>query len=971
MNTTPIFISYAREDAEWVQAISTSLASKNIHAWVDTNALDYASLWQEEIEDAILRAQLIVVLVTPHFLDSLACRFEVERAERLRKRLLPVIDSRVEEHQIPAALNAYQWFKLDRDTDNANTVAAWIERSINLDPEWLKRHTDLTTRAQQWINNKKDPSLLLRGKDLASAQAMLEESSLKDKPLGADLIEMIAVSDQTQSRRRMTLAGFLGGSLLAVIAAASFGYIQHVQAEVEAKSALRNRLNQLAIAGDLSSMLDTAKANATRLEKDPVASLQVRLFQAESLSTNLELKALEVESLEVKGDWVMLHSFSSGGQLFNLDQWNEPLETASFSNSETHAVSLSDSGTHHAVWTPSQFTIRTSSNPLEDTPRVASQAAIEHITLLENARQIVIQHSSGVAVYPWAQGQTALPQPILEINGVQLLRAFSNGDLLYRKPPQANGQYEVWIRQQGSNYLLGRFKGQVRQVLRNQDNVLAIRVKREVHGFQPGPDNGQLHPLGKVWVADESGVALSNRGHSLAVVDPSNEARILYFSLDDVVVSEGKSLRQDPAALREDLQENLHELRNGAISIGDLHPVFDQDDSRLFAPGEFNRSLSPISAQLIASMDSELGTEGGLSDNILAMGGSGQHLLGLSLNHGGNGTVTLHRFSIPARLQQGRTSAIATTLPPDQSGFVALQTQGQWVQQPWKGANTSLQLPGLDPSNANTALVAGALSPAGGQAWAMNAKGELFAWTIQGKQAALNYKQNVDMDWLAELNRLRPVSVSKNGKHLLLVGTQGVLLLDANTGKTRCKLEHTEQFYDGMAYFLDEQTVLNIDMLFTNGTGWENRRIQTFDVEQCAPVERFATSAERQENDGYETGFGFGIQTELGGAPWIADRRFGAKYRIRDLKTGNTLGALSNHSGRILALRSHPATDLFISSDEIGSINVWESSTLRRIKTLDAPQCQAIDLALNNTGSHLLARCANGQAIWWAMGEQP
>lgn len=185
MNTTPIFISYAREDSEWVQAINASLAIKGLHAWVDTNALDYASLWQEEVEDAILRAQLIVVLVTPHFLISLACRFEVERAERLRKRLLPVIDSRVEEHQIPAALSAYQWFKLDRETDSANTVATWIERSINLNPDWLKRHTDLTSRAQQWVNNRKDPSLLLRGKDLASAQAMLEESNLKDTPWAA------------------------------------------------------------------------------------------------------------------------------------------------------------------------------------------------------------------------------------------------------------------------------------------------------------------------------------------------------------------------------------------------------------------------------------------------------------------------------------------------------------------------------------------------------------------------------------------------------------------------------------------------------------------------------------------------------------------------------------------------------------------------------------------------------------------
>ena len=961
MNNTPIFISYAREDSEWVQAISESLAKRNIHAWVDTNALDYASLWKDEIEDAILRAQLIVVLVTPDFLDSLACRFEVERAERLRKRLLPVIDSRVQENQIPAALNAYQWFKLDRNTDHADTVASWVERSINLDPEWLKRHTDLTTRAQQWINNKKDPSLLLRGKDLASAQAMLEESSLKDKPLNSDLVEMIAVSDHTQSRRRMTLAGFLGGSVLAVIAAASFGYIQHVQAEGEARSALRNRLNQLAMAGDLSGMLDIAKANSTRLAKDPMASLQVRLFEAESLSTNLELKAYEVESLEVKGNWAMLHSFSSGGQLVNLEKWNEPQRTADFFESETHHVSLSDSGNYHAIWTPRQFSIRNSSSPEIETERTLHPANIEHVSLLEDAGRIVIQEANGLAVYPWTPGKTALSQTILKMDGVQLLRAFPNGDLVYRKPPQTDGKFEVWLHQQGSEFLLGRFTGQVRQILRNQDNILAVRVKREVHGFHG------VEPLGKVWVADESGVALSNRGHSLAVVDPGNEARVLYFSLDDVVVSEGKSLRQDPAALREDLQENLHELRNGAISIGELHPVFDQDDSRLFAPGEFNRILSPINAQLIASMDSELGTEGGLSDNILVMGGSGQHLLGLSLNHGGNGTVTMHRFSIPARLQQGRTSAITTALAPDQSGFFALQAQGKLIHQPWVGLAKSIQLPGLDTDNIN--LLAGALSTTGDQVWAMNAQGDLLAWTIQDNTPKLNYKKAIDMDWLAQANRFRPLSVTNNGKNLVLVGTQGALLLDANTGKTRCKLEHTEQFYDGMAYFLDDRTLASVDMLFTNGTGWENRRIQTFDVSQCSPVERFAARPELQESEGYEAGFGFGIQTELGGAPWIADRRFGAKYRIRDLETGNTLGALSNHSGRILALRSHPPTGLLISSDEMGSINLWESSTLRRIKTLDAPQCQAIDLALNHTGSHLLARCANGQAIWWTMGE--
>jgi len=83
---------------------------------------------------------------------------------------------------------------------------------------------------------------------------------------------------------------------------------------------------------------------------------------------------------------------------------------------------------------------------------------------------------------------------MLTMRDVQLLRAFSNGDLLYRKPPQTDGQYEVWISQQGNDMLLGRFKGQLRQVMKNQDDVLAMRVKREVHGFQLTSDKGNSIP---------------------------------------------------------------------------------------------------------------------------------------------------------------------------------------------------------------------------------------------------------------------------------------------------------------------------------------------------------------------------------------------------------------------------------------------------------------------------------------------
>ncbi len=68
-----VFISYSRKDHEWVSRILTFLTpliKRNvIEAWNDTKILP-GMLWQEQVEAAIDRSKIAVILVSPSYLAS-------------------------------------------------------------------------------------------------------------------------------------------------------------------------------------------------------------------------------------------------------------------------------------------------------------------------------------------------------------------------------------------------------------------------------------------------------------------------------------------------------------------------------------------------------------------------------------------------------------------------------------------------------------------------------------------------------------------------------------------------------------------------------------------------------------------------------------------------------------------------------------------------------------------------------------
>lgn len=117
MSKLYVFISYSRQDREFVEKLTDALSAAGIETWTDVSNIAPGQNWQVEIEQGLLNAEVFLYIASQNTSTSKWMEQELLAFARGSGRIVPLIVDDAGENSLPIALRDYQWadFRVDFD----------------------------------------------------------------------------------------------------------------------------------------------------------------------------------------------------------------------------------------------------------------------------------------------------------------------------------------------------------------------------------------------------------------------------------------------------------------------------------------------------------------------------------------------------------------------------------------------------------------------------------------------------------------------------------------------------------------------------------------------------------------------------------------------------------------------------------------------------------------------------------------
>jgi TIR domain len=173
-----VFISYSRVDRAFSDQLYAALRACGFAPTLDRHGIVGGEDWKTRLGGLILDAETVVFVLSPSSAGSDMCEWEVDKANELGKRIIPVLCGPLGDATPPPRLAARNWIYFYPEPKiPSSDWGAGLEglvSALNSDLDWLREHTRLLQRAtewQEWQAGGHAESRLLFGDDIAEAKA--------------------------------------------------------------------------------------------------------------------------------------------------------------------------------------------------------------------------------------------------------------------------------------------------------------------------------------------------------------------------------------------------------------------------------------------------------------------------------------------------------------------------------------------------------------------------------------------------------------------------------------------------------------------------------------------------------------------------------------------------------------------------------------------------------------------------------
>jgi hypothetical protein len=99
-----VFISYSRDDLDFADQLHAALRICSFDTSIDRHAIAGGEEWKQRLGNLIREADTVVFVLSSSSAGSTICAWEVQEAERLGKRIIPVVCHALENADAPQRL---------------------------------------------------------------------------------------------------------------------------------------------------------------------------------------------------------------------------------------------------------------------------------------------------------------------------------------------------------------------------------------------------------------------------------------------------------------------------------------------------------------------------------------------------------------------------------------------------------------------------------------------------------------------------------------------------------------------------------------------------------------------------------------------------------------------------------------------------------------------------------------------------
>jgi hypothetical protein len=216
-----IFVCYSVQNKSFADRLTNELRRRGLRSWIDRRNLLPSELWRPALRRGVETSGVFLFIASRSAIASENCKEELGWAQELGKRIIAVVIDPIANDELPKLVSQRQFISLPpadyADLSIPDSILDEIVAAVQRDPDDIRIHRELLSRALDWQVNNKDADKLLRGRDLLEADEWIGRNVGANRtPRPVAVQGEFVTASRSAARLRRRIRAFLIGTALVV-----------------------------------------------------------------------------------------------------------------------------------------------------------------------------------------------------------------------------------------------------------------------------------------------------------------------------------------------------------------------------------------------------------------------------------------------------------------------------------------------------------------------------------------------------------------------------------------------------------------------------------------------------------------------------------------------------------------------------------------------------------------------------------